>query len=94
MPVGLDTRILGFFLASLNELLSSEKFPSLFINLKSGTTIPCRWHQEGVGKQNLSRQKLTFTLLPHILEPSSSLVASSASLGSSIRTKAKPVQMS
>ena len=33
---------------------------------------------------------LTFTLLPHILDPSSSLVASSASLGSSIRTKAKP----
>ena len=33
---------------------------------------------------------LTFTLLPHILDPSSSLVASSASLGSSIRTNAKP----
>jgi len=33
MPVGLDTRILGF-LAGLNELRSSEKFPSLFNNLK------------------------------------------------------------
>merc|ERR1719327_1356390 len=78
---------------------SSSAFPKFFSSCFSSScpcSCSCSSHETWTcssGSFSCASQESsiwTFPLLPHILDPSSSLVASSASLGSSIRTNAKP----